>query len=147
MTEKIINERRRQRYMQKLAELDDRIYFIKRNLGGEDEFLRNRILRKAMYKEFQELVEIMSDLSAMIVKDNNSIVQDDYSNLDSISRILNLDENLVIDLKMATGLRNVLVHEYNGIIDKQAYESIDTILPSIESFKNKLREWLENEFQ
>ncbi|MCK4492045.1 MAG: DUF86 domain-containing protein [Candidatus Altiarchaeales archaeon] len=137
-------KRRRPRYFQKLAELDDKAEFIKKNLGGRGEFLRNRILRKAMYKEFQELVEVVSDLSAMIVKDDGRVVEDDYSNLEGISKILNLDETLTGDLKKANGLRNILIHEYNGIIDRQAYKSIGNILPSIEIFGEKLGEWLKD---
>ncbi len=48
--------KREQRYFQKIAELEDKIEFIRENLSGEEEFLSNRILRKAIYKEFQEMV-------------------------------------------------------------------------------------------
>jgi hypothetical protein len=42
---------------------------MKVNLKDKKRFLRERVLKKAMYKEFQEAVEIASDLAAMIVKD------------------------------------------------------------------------------
>ncbi|HIE23966.1 MAG TPA: hypothetical protein EYP68_07030 [Candidatus Korarchaeota archaeon] len=59
---------RKERYAQKLNELEDRIEFLKMNLGDKEEFLSNMILKKACYKEFQEAAEILSDVLAMIVK-------------------------------------------------------------------------------
>lgn len=135
--------KRHQRYFQKLAELEDKKEFIEENLGEEKKFLKDRVLRKAMYKEFQELVEIISDLSAMIVKDKGKVVEDDYSNMEKLSKILGFDEKLIENLKKANGLRNILVHEYNGIIDRQAYYSIKEILPSVKEFGEKLEKWLE----
>lgn len=126
-----------------MAELEDKVEFIKENLGEEEEFLKDRILRKAMYKEFQELVEIVADLSAMVVKDHGEVVEDDYSNLEKMSRILK-SKGLIDDLKEANGLRNILVHEYNGVIDQQAYKSIKGLIPSIERLGEELEKWLKS---
>jgi len=133
---------RQQRYAQKLEELEDRTSFIQKNLGEKEAFVRERMIRKAMYKEFQELAEILSDLSAMLVKDCEKAVEDDYSNIEKASGILKLDENLLESLKKANGLRNVLIHEYNGVIDKQAYDSIKTSLSAAQGFGKAFREWL-----
>jgi len=94
-----------------------------------------------MYKEFQELDEIVSDLAAMFVRDESKTVEDDYSNLEKVSKILSLDKSCTDELKRANGLRNVLIHEYNGIIDKQAYESIGAVLEGISVFGKTLRKW------
>ena len=51
---------RKERYAQKLNELEDRIGFLRENLQNKEEFLSSRILRKACYKEFQEAAEIVS---------------------------------------------------------------------------------------
>ncbi len=67
---------RKERYMQKLNELKDRV-----------EFLENRILRKCIYKEFQEAVEIVSDIAAMLVKDFGFAVEDDYKNFEIIGNL------------------------------------------------------------
>ena len=58
--------------------------------------------------------------------------------------IIGLEEKIVSALKRANGLRNVLVHEYNGIIDEQAYESIIQLLPFLKEFESKVRRWAEN---
>ncbi len=134
---------RKTRYMQKLNELKDRVEFIESRIGWKEEFLENRILRKGIYKEFQEAVEIISDIAAMLVKDFGFAVEDDYKNFEIIGNKLNFEEKIILALKKANGLRNVLVHEYNGIIDEQAYESIIELLPFLRKFENKVREWIE----
>ena len=39
------------------------------------------MLRKALYKEFQELTEALGDISAMMAKEEGILVKDDYTNL------------------------------------------------------------------
>ncbi|ODS42883.1 MAG: hypothetical protein MSIBF_06355 [Candidatus Altiarchaeales archaeon IMC4] len=98
-------------------------------------------MRKAIYKEFQETIEIVADLSAMVIKDSNRVVEDDYSNLEKLAKVLDC-EDMLEDLKAANGLRNVLVHQYNGVIDRQAYDSINSLLPSIKGFTATIERWI-----
>ncbi len=51
---------RKQRYFQKIAELDDKVDFIGENIGDKGKFPKDRILRKVIYKEFQELIDIIN---------------------------------------------------------------------------------------
>ncbi len=136
-----MEEKRKKRYLQKIAELEDRLGFLETHMGGKEDFLANRVLRKAMYKEFQEAVEMLSDLAAMTVKDSKKLVEDDYTNLERACTILRKD-HLEEHMKKANGLRNVLIHEYNSIIDKLAYESMVELLPSIFEFKEGVKEWI-----
>ena len=53
---------RKERYNQKLNELKDRVVFLESHLSWKEEFLSNRVLKKAVYKEFQEAAEIISDI-------------------------------------------------------------------------------------
>ena len=94
--------------------------------------------------QLQEAVEIASDIAAMLVKDFGFAVEDDYRNFEILGNKLGLEEKIVLALKKANGLRNVLVHEYNGIIDEQAYESISELLPFLREFESKVRRWAEN---
>lgn len=133
---------RKARYIQKLNELKDRIEFIESRIGWKEEFIENRILKKAIYKEFQEAVEIIVDIAAMLVKDFGYGIEDDYRNLEIVCNKLGFEKKLLTAFKKAKGLRNVLVHEYNGIIDEQAYESIIELLPFLKEFEKKVREWI-----
>lgn len=118
-----MSEHKRERFSQKLETLDDRLTFIENNFTDMDELRENRILRKAFYKEFQELVEVTGDLGAMITKDEGRIPKDDYTNIEGLKSIL--EPHIISNLKKANGLRNVLVHEYSGIIDQVPFESAE----------------------
>jgi len=133
---------RKERYAQKLNELEDRIEFLRENLRDKEEFLSSRILRKACYKEFQEAAEIVSDLLAMIVKDSGRFVEDDYTNLEAVSRIIGL-EDIEKDLRSVHGLRNVLVHGYNKVDDELAFDSMVKSLKPLREFGRRVRSWLE----
>jgi uncharacterized protein YutE (UPF0331/DUF86 family) len=132
----------RTRYLQKLNELKDRIDFIEARLTWKEEFLSNRVLRKAIYKEFQECVEIVFDLVSMIARDEGFFSEDDYTNLERIKEKIGIDEKTALLLKKAKGLRNVLVHEYDGIIDELAFDSMKNFLPAIKKFHEGVLEWM-----
>jgi uncharacterized protein YutE (UPF0331/DUF86 family) len=132
----------RARYLQKLNELKDRIDFIEARLTWKEEFLSNRVLRKAIYKEFQECVEIVFDLVSMIARDEGFFSEDDYTNLERIKEKIGIDEKTALLLKKAKGLRNVLVHEYDGIIDELAFDSMKNFLPAIKKFHEGVLEWI-----
>jgi len=131
------------RILQKLNELKDRIDFIEKNLKNKKEFLKNRILKKAIYKEFQETVEIVFDIISLITKKLGYFNEDDYSNLEKVKDEINLSEKTVKIIKKAKGLRNVLVHEYDEIIDALAFDSIKRFLPEIKEFYKKIKVWIE----
>ena len=126
---------------QKIAELDDRISFLSEHVSGESPFFESRVLRKAVYKEFQELAEAISDILGMALKASGKIVEDDYSNIERGSKLIGVAE-IASDLKKINGLRNVLVHEYNGIVEKRAFESITSLLPAAEAFSEGTKKWL-----
>jgi uncharacterized protein YutE (UPF0331/DUF86 family) len=130
------------RYLQKLNELKDRIDFIEARLTWKEEFLSNRILRKAIYKEFQECVEIVFDLVSMIARDEGFFSEDDCTNLERIKEKIGIDEKTTLNLKKAKGLRNVLVHVYDGIIDSLAFDSIKKFLPAIKKFHAGVSKWI-----
>jgi uncharacterized protein YutE (UPF0331/DUF86 family) len=59
-----MNEAIKKRIMENVEILIERVEFIEEHLSNE--ILGNRILRKAIYKEFQEAVEAVSDICAML---------------------------------------------------------------------------------
>ena len=137
-----MDEKRERRFYQKLETLEDRLTFIEENFPEIDELIGNRVLRKALYKEFPELTEALGDLSAMMAKEEGILVKDDYSNLERLKPLLKPD--VIENLKRANGLRNVLVHEYNGIDDTLAFESVQDVLQSFWVFDSMVKEWLKN---
>ena len=46
------------------------------------------------------------------------------------------------ELRRAPGLRNVIVYEYNGVIDELAFNSMKELLPVLLSFEKEVRAWI-----
>lgn len=130
----------RERVVQKCEMLIDRVEFI--DLHFSEEILTDRILRKAMYKEFQEAVEAAADICALMRRSLDSSAQDDYSNIEYLVERGIVPADLVQSLKEANGLRNRLVYEYDGINDKIAYASIARLVGTLRDFSGVILTWL-----
>ncbi len=141
-----MEEERIKRYSGKLEYLNQTIEHLKdwtKNIDSKE--FRDRLeLQKqyGIYHAFQIGIDIITDLVAMIVKDLKLIPKDDYSNINIIKNknIVNLD--LAAKLREANGLRNRIVHDYNGLDNEIAYNSLKNLLKDFQSFKVKAKEWL-----
>ena len=71
----------------------------------------------------------------MSVKDLGFSVKDDPSNIDVLVEKLNLDKEMGVKIKKANGLRNILVHRYNGVND-------EIVLSSVKEVKEILYKWM-----
>ena len=76
----------------------------------------------------QTVIEACIDLVAMITKDKGLDVQDDYMNIDMLEENGTIPSSLAEKLRAANGLRNRIVHQYNGFDETIALESIDEIV-------------------
>ncbi|KDE54786.1 DUF86 domain-containing protein [Methanoculleus sp. MH98A] len=129
------------RVVQKCEMLIDRVEFI--DLHFSEVILTDRILRKAMYKEFQEAVEAAADICALVRRSLDSSAQDDYSNVDFLVEREVVPADLGQSLKEANGLRNRLVHEYDGVNDRIAYASIARLTEALRDFSGVILTWLQ----
>ncbi|MFA5612983.1 MAG: DUF86 domain-containing protein [Methanoculleus sp.] len=133
----------RERILQKAEELIDRIEFIERHFS--DAMLDDRILRKALYKEFQEAVEVVTDICALSRRMLRSSAEDDYTNIDYLVDAKVLKPETGRDMKSANGLRNRLVHEYDGINDHTAYAAMQRLMPSMQKFVGEVLAWVDSD--
>ena len=99
-------------------------------------------MRKAIYKEFQEAVEAVSDVCAMVRRGLNSSAKDDYSNIDFLVDKGILEEEMGEKLREANGLRNRLIHEYDGINDKIACYAIRELIEDLREFSLGVLKWI-----
>jgi len=120
------------RIREKIEVLLDRVEFIESH--AYDDWSEDRILRKAMYKEFQEAAEAASDISAMIRRCMNSSAKDDYSNIDFLIQKDILDRELGSRMKEINGLRNRLVHGYDDLDDERACHAIQSLIKDLSLF-------------
>jgi len=137
-----MNENLKERIMEKIETLIERVEFIEEHLSKE--ILQDRILRKAIYKEFQEAVEAVSDVCAMVRRGLNSSAKDDYSNIDFLVEKDILEERMGLKLKEANGLRNRLIHGYNGVNDETACYAIKELIGDLRAFSLVMLEWIRN---
>lgn len=92
-------------------------------------YLDDVFRRRAIEREIQLIVECATDINNMILRKIKAEPAQDYFN-----SFIDLAENDVLDMDFAleiapsTGLRNILVHEYQQIDDKIVFNSIQKVL-------------------
>jgi len=140
-----MDKERIKRYKEKQEKLSEYLKYLKdwtQDLEVEDFNKTNIKEQFSIYHAFQIVVEIITDLSAMVVKDLKKIPKDDYSNLETLAKEKIITKELSSYIKEANGLRNRIVHDYNNIDDDIAYKSILNVLNRIKQFKEVIDEWL-----
>jgi len=111
---------------------------------GVNEFLSKTNLEKqfAIYHAYQIIIEIITDLAAMVVKDLKILPKDDYVNINILAENKVISETLATKIKDANGLRNRIVHNYNGLANEIAYKSILTTINDIEKYIEAIKNWI-----
>ncbi len=124
---------RKKRYLEKIELAEKRIIEIEEWISSQDE--KSKL---ASYKAFQEIVEVISDIAAMLLKDKEKLVEDDYKNIEKLMQLKIIGDNEAKILEDANGLRNRIIHKYNKTDDIIAKESIQILLPQIKKILKKL---------
>ena len=91
----------------------------------------NDVEERALYYCLFTSIESTMDLIAMLIKDRGNIPMGDNHNIDYLVKEGIASAELALHLKRCNGLRNVLVHQYNGI-DREI------VLDSFKDVKNTL---------
>lgn len=142
-----LDEKRLTRYKGKLELLRERKSDIEDWLQGMtfEFFQSDKKTTLAVYKAFQEAVESAMDICSMLLKDSKKTVKDDYENIKKLEEMKTIPPELAASLTEANGLRNRLVHEYNGLETKTAFESLKELLPRLGDFGREVEKWLEKQ--
>lgn len=110
------------------------------------EYLSQLLLRRAVERQLQLIVECGTDINNMILRSLGQGPAKDYFN-----SFVDLAENNVLDMEFAleiapsTGLRNILVHEYTKIDDVIVYHSISDVLKYYGQYIQTIAGYLECE--
>ncbi len=132
-----MEEKRISRYKEKISMIEKR----KQNISSWiDDRSEKGVL--AVYKAYQELIDSFLDSFAMMLKDMGELVEDDYTNIGKLREKNLLDEEQEALMKEGNGLRNRLVHEYNGLERKIAIESIERINDEVEKVLEEVKKWV-----
>ncbi|TCL73322.1 uncharacterized protein YutE (UPF0331/DUF86 family) [Hydrogenispora ethanolica] len=106
-------------------------------------YLQQTLLKRAVEREIQLIVECATDVNNMILKKLGKGPAKDYFNT-----FLELAEAGVLAMEFAlqiapsTGLRNILVHEYQTIDDTLVYQSIGKVLRYYQQYLETVAKYL-----
>ncbi len=134
-----MENKREQRYVDKINHIEKRIENFEE---WKDSFLLDEKTKLACYKAMQEIIEACMDMVTMMLKDLGEIPKDDYTNIVLLEKKSIVTPSISASLRELNGLRNRIVHEYNGLIDEIALESFEELIPEIKKFIGVVREWL-----
>ncbi len=107
------------------------------SLGLKDQF--------SIYHAYQIILELTTDLAAMVIKDLKLIPKDDYVNMDLLAENKIISKELAYNLKQANGLKNRVVHSYNGLDEEMAFKDIQKYYDYLKKYKEALDKWLQKE--
>ncbi|MDX1612362.1 MAG: HepT-like ribonuclease domain-containing protein [Candidatus Thermoplasmatota archaeon] len=129
---------------ERVARIADKLAHAEERLGQFEawaptalEDVRDRL---ASYKAFQEAVEAVMDVIAMIAKEVGATAKDDYTNIERLEGEA-LTAVSADALREANGLRNRLVHEYNGLSDQLALASGEDLTARMRRAIKEVRAW------
>ncbi len=142
-----MDSKRKNRYLDKIGSLKKYYQLLNEwfNNSDFDELNENSNLKDifAIYHAAQLSIEVISDLCAMIVRDLAQNPKDDYSNFEKLFTGKIITNELFKALKELNGLRSRIVHDYNGLIDEIAWQSISKNLKFINKFREVIESWLQ----
>ncbi len=96
----------------------------------------------SIYYAVQLCIEVIIDLSAMIVKDLRQKPLDNYKNLILLKENGVVSNKDVPSLNKLIGLRNRIAHDYNGLIDNLALESYTENNRCVNEFISGVEIWI-----
>ena len=138
----VLDEQRRQRYLEKLDQLEF-------NFTVSKDGLNKLAIKKFEILEIygvlhgiQLTIEALTDISAMTVKDLNKLAKNNYENLSELQSQGIITNKIKNSLYKLVGLRNRIAHDYNGLDDKLALKSFEENIPSIQIFIEGLKQWI-----
>lgn len=145
----MIEEARYRRYMDKISVAIGRIDLIDEWIEEKPihDLVQDEKTKLATYKAFQEVVEALMDIIAMICRDLCMGPKDDYTNIEVLVSEEIIQPNHARILREANGLRNRLIHWYNKISDEIALKSIRRLRAPLREILKVIIEWLKKQLR
>ena len=108
-----------------------------------EEYKRNSIYRRAIERTMQLIVECATDINNMLLRMNGSKGASDYFNsFIDIAELNVIPVEFALQIAPSTGLRNILVHEYEEIDDTIVYHSINMCLKHYLKYMDLINKYL-----
>jgi len=129
---------------QRLEEILSAIQFLEELIAmGKDEFLADRRNIYAARHLIVQIIEASSDISEEIILQNALPLGEEAKTLYfQLYKLGIIPKSLATHFKKATGLRNLLVHQYWAIDDKKMYSDIGKGIKNFKEFINSITAYL-----
>lgn len=131
------NIQRKTRYKTKISSIQACLTKIEEVLPNP-----SGIVLMGVFYAISTAIEGAIDMVAMLCKDMGIMPKGDYENIQSIFERGLINKNLAEDLKKCNGLRNFLVHQYNGVDDDIVLESIPYVGTALMKFNEIVEVYL-----
>lgn len=136
-----MDEDRRHRYRDKILWIQDRAELIEswlKEITPVDSRPDTKTLL-AVFKAYQEVTEATMDIVAMFLRDQDIPSRDDYSNIDRINLFTDDQKKT---LRAMNGMRNRIIHRYNGTDEILAITGISQAMPDIRLLVQVMEQWI-----
>ncbi len=133
-----MDQLRKSRYKTKMRYVLDSLSLAEGLLTDPDE-----VQEKALYYCLLTSIESVMDLIAMLIKDRGDIAKGNQYNIEYLEEKEFLTPKLANHLQRCNRLRNVLVHQYNGIDKEIVIESFVDVRQSLTETIGILEEYLD----
>lgn len=120
----------------------DKIDFIVSSMEVIPEKPEGDLEISGVFYKLHTSIEAAMDLVAMVLKDSGEKIEDDYTNIASLEESKRITESLAEKLRKCNGLRNYLVHRYNGVDDEIALGSVREVSQILYTFVGVVEEFL-----
>ncbi len=101
------------------------------------------LVRRGCERLIQLVVECATDINCMILKELEKPAPKDYFNsFIEMGEAGVLDMDMVLQIAPSTGLRNILVHEYQKIDDRIVFHSLASVRVQYAAYIEKVAAWV-----
>ncbi len=135
-----MDEDRHLRYRDKIFWIHGRADLIETWIKESDGVLKTDTKTTlAIFQAFHEITEATMNCISMFLRDNQQPARDDYSNIDMIDLFSPDQKQLLHEMN---GMRNRIIHQYNGTDESLVLAGIQQSLPEIRSLVLVIEEWI-----
>lgn len=109
-----------------------------------DDYLGNHLYKRTVERLQQLIVEAATDINNMVLREaGKEIPADYYSSFIKMAEAKVFPMEFALEIAPSTGLRNIIVHEYQAIDDRMVYVSIRSIMKCYLKYMDYLEKYLE----
>ncbi|NIQ07935.1 MAG: DUF86 domain-containing protein [Candidatus Korarchaeota archaeon] len=128
----------------KLQEIKENLTIVKKNLPETyEKFSKMGLVKDGIYKKIEFCIQNVIDICSILNADLElGLPADETAIIENITRHGIIDQNLSEKLKLMKGFRNILVHRYGNIHDKQAFTVINDNLGDFNQFIKEITHFL-----